>query len=271
MSRRVSPHSLDPGDAGGHLVDQALHSEARQAQVVGDDGGLGCAVGYGRSPPNSSPPRRAGRAPRRAGGPARPVARRTSPGSRRARARRHWCRRYRRSGSPRPILDRLVAYHPEGPSTHRRHAWRGMRRVFLWAARNPWLKERLPASRSCVEPSAGSCPARRSMTRLAAACALADRRHRDALHAPRREPRGPRPQADAVAAHYTNVSTASTRPGIDGEISVKPTQLGLDLDADACLAHLERLAEHAAATGSTSGSTWRAAHTPRPRSRSTSG
>ena len=41
-------------------------------------------------------------------------------------------------------------------------------------------------------------------------------------------------------------STRSSSAGIDGEISVKPTQLGLDLDADACLAHLVRLAEHAA-------------------------
>jgi proline dehydrogenase len=33
-------------------------------------------------------------------------------------------------------------------------------------------------------------------------------------------------------------------------VSVKPTQLGLDLDPDICLRHLERIAEHAAAAGS---------------------
>ena len=38
--------------------------------------------------------------------------------------------------------------------------------------------------------------------------------------------------------------------GIHGEISVKPTQLGLDHDPAACLANILRLAEHAAAAGS---------------------
>ncbi len=37
--------------------------------------------------------------------------------------------------------------------------------------------------------------------------------------------------------------------GITGEVSVKPTQLGLDHDADTCLAHLERIAAHAAEAG----------------------
>ena len=36
-------HRLDPGDARGHLVDQALHPQAGQAQLVGGDRGLGGA------------------------------------------------------------------------------------------------------------------------------------------------------------------------------------------------------------------------------------
>ena len=35
MSRRVMPERVDPGDAGRHLVDEALHPQAGQAQVVG--------------------------------------------------------------------------------------------------------------------------------------------------------------------------------------------------------------------------------------------
>jgi proline dehydrogenase len=56
--------------------------------------------------------------------------------------------------------------------------------------------------------------------------------------------------ADEVATHYLGAIDQIVAAGIDGEISVKPTQLGLDHDAEACLAHLVRLAEHAAAAGS---------------------
>ena len=48
----------------------------------------------------------------------------------------------------------------------------------------------------------------------------------------------------------SSCSTRSPHAAITGEISVKPTQLGLDHDADRALAHLTRLAEHAAAIGS---------------------
>ena len=57
-------------------------------------------------------------------------------------------------------------------------------------------------------------------------------------------------EADEVTTHYLGAIDQIVAAGIDGEISVKPTQLGLDHDADACLAHLVRIAEHAAAAGS---------------------
>jgi proline dehydrogenase len=57
-------------------------------------------------------------------------------------------------------------------------------------------------------------------------------------------------EADAVADHYVAVLDAIQARGLNGEISVKPTQLGLDLDEDRALAHLTRIAAHAAATGS---------------------
>jgi proline dehydrogenase len=57
-------------------------------------------------------------------------------------------------------------------------------------------------------------------------------------------------EADAVADHYVAVLDAIKARGLNGEISVKPTQLGLDLDEDRALAHLTRIAGHAAATGS---------------------
>jgi proline dehydrogenase len=57
-------------------------------------------------------------------------------------------------------------------------------------------------------------------------------------------------EADSVADHYIAVLDAIKERGLDGEISVKPTQLGLDLDEDRALAHLTRLAAHAASTSS---------------------
>ena len=56
--------------------------------------------------------------------------------------------------------------------------------------------------------------------------------------------------ADEVADHYIEAMDKIVAAGITGELSVKPTQLGLDHDAEVCLAHLVRIAEHAAAAGS---------------------
>jgi proline dehydrogenase len=57
-------------------------------------------------------------------------------------------------------------------------------------------------------------------------------------------------EAQAVVDHYLEVLDRIQASGMRGEISVKPTQLGLDHDADACLAHLVTLGNHAAETGS---------------------
>lgn len=56
-------------------------------------------------------------------------------------------------------------------------------------------------------------------------------------------------EADAVAAHYLELLDRIRTAGLDTWISVKPTQLGLDLNLDICRRHLVRLAAHAANTG----------------------
>jgi proline dehydrogenase len=53
-------------------------------------------------------------------------------------------------------------------------------------------------------------------------------------------------EARATVEHYESVLAKETAAGVDAEISVKPTQLGLDIDADAAYANLERLARAAA-------------------------
>lgn len=52
-------------------------------------------------------------------------------------------------------------------------------------------------------------------------------------------------EALAVVEHYETVLAAAASSGVDFEISVKPTQLGLDIDAGATYANLERLARSA--------------------------
>ena len=57
-------------------------------------------------------------------------------------------------------------------------------------------------------------------------------------------------QADAVRDHYADAYDKILQGGLPSVISVKPTQLGLDLSFDACLHNLQTLAAKATATGS---------------------
>ena len=57
-------------------------------------------------------------------------------------------------------------------------------------------------------------------------------------------------EAEAVRRHYLDVLDQAAARGLDAQISVKPTQLGLDLDPKLCLAHLTSLLERAERNGS---------------------
>ena len=139
-----------------------------------------------------------------------------------------------------------------------------MRRVFLWAARNRWLKD---ASAAAAVHAASRPPvhARRDDGRRAGGRgAAAGGRDRDDVHAARREPREPGRGRRRRRPLHRAASTGSRPPGSDGEISVKPTQLGPR--------PRPRRLPRRTSSGSpstrppparTSGSTWRAAPTPR--------
>jgi proline dehydrogenase len=124
-----------------------------------------------------------------------------------------------------------------------------MRRVFLWAARNRWLKERLPRFAFMRRAVRRFMPGETMEDALTAAAPL-QAAGIGTLYTRLGENLESLSEADEVAAHYTTLVDRIKATGIDGEISVKPTQLGLDHDADACLAHLERLAAYAAANDS---------------------
>src|SRR5580704_16267292 len=50
-------------------------------------------------------------------------------------------------------------------------------------------------------------------------------------------------EANAVAEHYVGVLGAMRAAGLPGSLSIKPTQLGLDLDAEICYENLARILE----------------------------
>ena len=56
-------------------------------------------------------------------------------------------------------------------------------------------------------------------------------------------------EADAVAEHYEDAFRRISERGLDTEISVKLTQLGLDVDEARCRAHITALAEETARQG----------------------
>ncbi len=119
-----------------------------------------------------------------------------------------------------------------------------MRRVLLWMARDRWLKDhlpRLPFAKRAV---------RRFMPgeRLEDALTAADRENGagfDVLFTRLGENLTDPAGADEVAAHYHDVLERGRLRRRPIEISVKPTQLGLDIDPPACERHCRDLARHA--------------------------
>ena len=56
-------------------------------------------------------------------------------------------------------------------------------------------------------------------------------------------------EAERVTQHYLDVLDQVKTGGLDAQISVKPTQLGLDLDAEQCQRNLDRICEKAERLG----------------------
>ncbi len=124
-----------------------------------------------------------------------------------------------------------------------------MRRVFLWAARNAWLKEHLPALPFMQRAVRRFMPGETMASALDAAAPL-QAAGIATMYTRLGENLTSLDEADEVAEHYLALLDEIVARGIRGEVSVKPTQLGLDHDEDATLAHLVRIAERATATGS---------------------
>jgi proline dehydrogenase len=120
------------------------------------------------------------------------------------------------------------------------------RDALLLVANNRWLGEHLPRYRFVRATVARFMPGERMEDALDAATRLAE----DGIPATftflgeniRNDE-----DADAVAKHYLRLLDLIEERGLDAEVSVKPTHLGLDLDPDATLGRLRLLAERSAA------------------------
>lgn len=126
-----------------------------------------------------------------------------------------------------------------------------MRSTLLWMARNERLAETIPRMRFARRAVRRFMPGERVEDAFAAAERLRDERV-GVLFTRLGENVTSLPEAEAVAAHYHEVIARDGQRGhVVGpiELSIKPTQLGLDLDAGACLVLCRELARHCAETG----------------------
>ncbi len=123
-----------------------------------------------------------------------------------------------------------------------------MRTILLWMAGNRWLRDRLPKLWFARRAVRRFMPGEDAESALVAATQFRD----DGI-ATMFTRLGENvtviEEADAVAEHYLGLLDTIAERGLDGEISVKLTQLGFDLDEERTLRHVERLAERAAQTG----------------------
>jgi proline dehydrogenase len=125
-----------------------------------------------------------------------------------------------------------------------------VKEALLWASRSPTLRERLPSMRFVQRSVARFMPGETADDAIRAARDLAVRgvacsftvlgeNASDLAH------------ATAAAAEYLRLLDRVDGLGLDAEISVKLTQLGLDLDRDHARMQVQRLAERSAPLGRT--------------------
>ena len=123
-----------------------------------------------------------------------------------------------------------------------------LRTPLLWASTNPFLAERLPRYRFVRRAVRRFMPGEEPEDALAEAARL-NRMGAGATITLLGENVASRTEADGVVAHYRGVLERVRRDRLDVEISVKPTQLGMDLGLGVAKANLRMLVADAADDG----------------------
>jgi proline dehydrogenase len=123
-----------------------------------------------------------------------------------------------------------------------------MRRLLLWMARNRWLRDHLPKLWFARRAVRRFMPGEDSGSALDAALKFkADGIASEFTRLG--ENITTTAEGDAVVEHYLGLMDDIEARDLDGEVSVKLTQLGYDLDVERTLAHARQLADKAAEHG----------------------
>lgn len=125
-----------------------------------------------------------------------------------------------------------------------------MRRLLLWMARNAWLKAHIPKLWFSKRAIRRFMPGEDPEAALEAGVGF-QVEGLGTLFTRLGENLTEIGEADAVASHYLRLMDEIDARRLDGEVSVKLTQLGFDLDEDRTMAHATALADRAALTDRT--------------------
>lgn len=121
-----------------------------------------------------------------------------------------------------------------------------MRSALLWASQNRWLRERVPRCRFVRRSVERFMPGEELGEAIRAARAL-EEQHLETVLTRLGENIRDAAEAAAITEHYLEVLGRAREAGLSAEVSVKLTQLGLDLDPDFCYANLEKIIQRAGA------------------------
>ena len=121
------------------------------------------------------------------------------------------------------------------------------RRILVQASESAWLREHAPRLRFVQRASQRFLPGERLEDALAAARRLADNGITSLITHLGENVRD-RAEAESVTGEYLGILERIHSAALPAEISVKLTQLGLDIDRDFCLANLVKLIEASAAS-----------------------
>jgi len=118
------------------------------------------------------------------------------------------------------------------------------RKALLAMSTNAWLRERATRTAFVRRSVSAFMPGEHLADAMAAAAALqAQGVH--AIFTKLGENLTRADEAEGVTRHYLEVLDTVRAAGLDAHISVKPTQLGLDLDHELCFRNLQRLVDRA--------------------------
>jgi proline dehydrogenase len=118
-----------------------------------------------------------------------------------------------------------------------------MRRAILMASQSPWMREHAPKYGVLRRTVTRFMPGENIEDALAAASQLAENQISTVVtHLG--ENIADRAEAESVTQHYLGVIDRIHAANLPTEVSVKLTQLGLDLDRELCYANLVKLIEH---------------------------